>query len=266
MLVASEDGSPGLDVVTVGRGPKGKHRALPAVGHAELFTRFAADYAALHSDRAIAILQAGCTTAGPELDLAALRAGGVDLLVSGVDDDCRAARAAVARRPELRSATLAEMRLVPLTPRSFDIVQCSMLLHRIDNAELVLGRLVGALRPGGLLMLRTADRQTAAGLLDRKLPSFVRAIAWQAASQGQPGPFPARYEPITSAHGNDGVFTMHGLVVAHRGTCRAPGRAGRVPLSRRLVASLSGGRFTCGHDELRYVIRKPEHPFARVLQ
>lgn len=266
MLVASEDRPPGLDVVTVGRGPKGKHRALPAVGHAELFTRFAADYAALHSDRAIAILQAGCTTAGPELDLAALRASGVELLVSGVDDDCRAARAAVARRPELRSATLGEMRLVPLTPRSFDIVQCSMLLHRIDNAELVLGRLVGALRPGGLLMLRTADRQTAAGLLDRKLPSFVRAIAWRAASQGQPGPFPARYEPITSAHGIEAFVTRHGLVVAHRGACRMPGRAGGVPLSRRLVASLSGGRFTCGHDELRYVIRKPEHPFARVLQ
>lgn len=263
MLVASENRSPGLDVVTVGPGSKGKHRAVPAVGHAELFTRFAADYAALHSDRAIAILQAGCTTAGPELDLAALQASGVDLLVSGVDDDCRAARAAAARRPELRSATLGELRLVPLTPRSFDIVQCSMLLHRIGNAELVLGRLVGALRPGGLLMLRTADRQTAAGLLDRRLPSFVRAIAWQAASQGQPGPFPAYYEPITSAHGIEAFVTRHGLVVAHRGACRA---AGGVPLSRRLVASLSGGRFTCEHDELRYVIRKPEHPYARVLQ
>ena len=166
----------------------------------------------------------------------------------------------------MRSATLGELRLVPLAPRSFDIVQCSMLLHRIGNAELVLGRLVGALRPGGLLLLRTADRQTAAGLLDRKLPSFLRAIAWRAAGQGQPGPFPARYEPITSAHGIEAFVTRHGLVIAHRGPCRAPGRAGGVPLSRRLVAWLTGGRFTCSHDELRYVIRKPEHPFARVLQ
>jgi len=234
-----------------------------------LFTRFATDYAALHRDRAIAVLQAGCTTAGPELDLAALRASGVSLLVSGFDDDCRAARAAVAKRPELRSATLGELRLVPLTPRSVDIVQCSMLLHRIGNAELVLGRLVGTLRPGGLLLLRTADRQTAAGLLDRTLPPFLRAIGWRAASQGQPGPFPARYEPITSAHGIEAFVTRHGLVIAHRGAVRAPSPAGRtsgIPLSRRLVAWLTGGRFTCSHDELRYVIRKPEHPYARVLQ
>lgn len=234
-----------------------------------MFTRFVADYAALHPDRAIAVLQAGCTTAGPELDLAALQASGVGLLVSGVDDDCRAARTAVARRPELSSATLGELRLVPLTPRSFDIVQCSMLLHRIGNAELVLGRLVGTLRPGGLLLLRTADRQTAAGLLDRKLPSFLRAITWRAANQGQPGPFPARYEPITSAPGIEAFVSRHGLVIAHRGAARAPGRGGLtggIPLSRRLVAWLTGGRFTCSHDELRYVIRKPEHPFARVLQ
>jgi len=234
-----------------------------------LFTRFVADYAALHPDRAIALLQAGCTTAGPELDLAVLRASGVDLLVSGVDDDCRSARAAAARRPELSSATLGELRLVPLTPRSIDIVQCSMLLHRIANAELVLGRLVGTLRPGGLLLLRTADRQTVAGLLDRKLPSFLRAITWRAANAGQPGPFPARYDPITSAHGIEAFVTRHGLVIAHRGTVRAPGRGsitGGIPLSHRLIAWLSGGRFTCSHDELRYVIRKPEHPFARVLQ
>jgi SAM-dependent methyltransferase len=267
--VASEDRSPGLDVVTAGPGPTGKHRALQGAGHAELFTRFVADYAALHPDRAVALLQAGCTTAGPELDLAALRASGVGLLVSGVDDDCRAARAAAARRPELSSATLGELRLVTLTPRSVDIVQCSMLLHRIDNAELVLGRLVGTLRPGGLLLLRTADRQTAAGLLDRKMPSFLRAITWRAANPGQPGPYPARYEPITSAHGIEAFVTRHGLVIAHRGAGRAPGRgslAGGIPLSLRLIAWLTGGRYSCSHDELRYVIRKPEHPFARVLQ
>ncbi|HUA42597.1 MAG TPA: methyltransferase domain-containing protein [Streptosporangiaceae bacterium] len=267
--MASEERSPGLDVVTVGPGPKGKHRALSAAGHAELFTRFVADYAALHSDRPITVLQAGCATAGPEIDLAALRASGVDLVVSGIDDDCRAARAAVARRPELRSATLGELRLVPLTPRSFDIVQCSMLLHRIGNAELVLGRLVGALRPGGLLLLRTADRQSAAGLLDRKLPTFLRAIAWQAVNQGQPGPFPARYEPIASAQGLEAFVTRHGLVIAHRGTCRAPGRAsgwGGVPVSHTLVNLLSGGRYASGHDELRYVIRKREDPDARILQ
>jgi hypothetical protein len=31
------------------------------------------------------------------------------------------------------------------------------------------------------------------------------------------------------------------------------------------VASLSRGRLTSGHDELRYVIRRPECGYARVL-
>ena len=243
--------------------------ARPPAEDAELFTRFVADYAAQHPDRAISVLQAGCTTAGPELDLTALRACGISLVVSQIDDDCRAARAVVARRPELHSVTLGELRLLPLAPRSLDIVQCSMLLHRIGNAELVLGRLAGALRPGGLLLLRTADRQTAAGLLDRRLPQFARAIAWQAASPGAAGPFPARYEPIASAHGIEAFVTRHGLAVASRQACRSPGSTGQpvaVPLGRRLVAWLSRGRFTCNHDELQYVIRKPEDPDARLLR
>jgi hypothetical protein len=33
----------------------------------------------------------------------------------------------------------------------------------------------------------------------------------------------------------------------------------------RLVAILSRGRLTAAHDQLRYVIRKPESHFARLL-
>jgi hypothetical protein len=36
-------------------------------------------------------------------------------------------------------------------------------------------------------------------------------------------------------------------------------------LATKLVAQLSAGRLTSAHDELRYVIRKPESRFARVL-
>jgi hypothetical protein len=33
----------------------------------------------------------------------------------------------------------------------------------------------------------------------------------------------------------------------------------------RLMARLSGGRLTAAHEELLYVLRKPENRFARVL-
>jgi SAM-dependent methyltransferase len=265
--------------VTTGPGPKGRHRAPAATPRGawtvradavvEPFTRFAATYAAQHPGRPISILQAGCTTAGSELDLAALRAAGADLQVSQADDDCQAARDVADNRAELQSATLAELRQLPLAPRSLDIVQCSMLLHRIDNAELVLGRLVSALRPGGLLLLRTADRETASGALDRMLPQFARVLAWRLAKPGEPGPFPARYEPIASGHGIEAFVSRHGLLILHRQACRPGRKQGWMVVAqagRRLVGLLSAGHLTSGHDELRYVIRRPEDQFARVLQ
>ncbi|MGO8957704.1 MAG: methyltransferase domain-containing protein [Streptosporangiaceae bacterium] len=230
------------------------------------FTRFALEYAGQHADRPITLLQAGCATAGPELDLSALHAAGHQVLVSRIDDDSKAVRAVISSNPELESAILAEMRSVPLLPRSFDIVQCSMLLDRISHAELVLDRLVGGLRPGGLLLLRTADRDTAAGFLDRRLPGFLRSLAWHAARPGQPGPFAAVYEPIASARGIQAFLLRHGLVVAHRQSRNAAGRPLVVLVGRRLVTWLSRGRLVCSHDELYYVVRKPEDPFARVLQ
>ena len=276
MSVASADLPPGLDVVTTSPGSKGRHRAsaaavrgawpIQADAPADQFTRFTAEYAAQHPDRPISILQAGCTTAGAELDLAAVRAAGADLVISQADDDCPAAREAAGSRPELRSATLAELRQLPLPPRSLDIVQCSMLLHRIGNAELVLSRLVGGLRPGGLLLLRTADRLSALGALDRMLPQFARVMAWHLARPGRPGPFPARYEPIVSARGVEAFVSRRGLVIAHRQACRVVfHRMAAAAAARTLVSWLSGGRLTSGHDELRYVIRKPEDPFARVI-
>jgi SAM-dependent methyltransferase len=237
-------------------------------GQAGEFTMFALDYAAQHRDRPVTILQAGCATAGPELDLSALPAAGHQLLVNYIDDDSKAARAAVASHPELASAILGEMRSVPVLPRSYDIVQCSMLLNRISHAELVLDRLVGALRPGGLLLLRTADRDTAAGFLDRHLPGILRSLAWKAGKPGQAGPFAAVYERISSANGIQAFLLRHGLVIAHRQTRDVVAAAGR-PLSvlaaRKLVSWLSLGRLDCSHDELYYVVRKPEDPFARVL-
>lgn len=244
---------------------------LPApelAGGAGVFTRFALDYAAQHADRPIAVLQAGCVTAGPELDLAALAADGRGVVLSQVEEDTPVTRAVMAGRTDLSSALLGELRTVPITPRSFDIVQCSMLLDRISNAEVVLSRLVGALRPGGLLFLRSADRDTAAGFLDRKLPGFLRNLAWEAARPGQPGPFPAIYEPIVSARGIQSFLTRHGLAVAHReyhDGLAEPGRPGGLMAARNLVAWLSRGRLAGGYDELCYVIRKPEDRFARVI-
>jgi SAM-dependent methyltransferase len=242
---------------------------LSPITSAGLFTQFALDLATQHPDRAVAVLQAGCTTAGVELDLAELATRGLRLEVSLVDDETAASQAAVAARPELEQARLVEFRQLPLRPRSYDIVQCSLLLHRVTNAEMVLWRLAAAVRPGGLLLLRLPDPDSAFGFLDRRLPGFIRALAWRNARRGQAGPYPAVYEPVASAHGIEVFVSRHGLAVAHRGLVSSARSATRPALARtaaRLVAWLSRGRLPADHDELCYVIRRPEDRFARLLQ
>jgi SAM-dependent methyltransferase len=233
-----------------------------------VFTRFALALAA-QRPLGITAVQAGCTTAGSELDLPRLMADGYEVEVSLIDDDSQESLAIVAVRPELASATLAALGLVPLRPRTFDIVHCPLLLHRIVNADVMLARLAAALRPDGLLLLRVIDPASAAGFLDRRLPGPLRTLGWRWIWPGHPAPHRAVYEPIASARGIEAFVSRHGLSIAYRAAVRAhapPGRGASSARSvTRLVAWLSGGRLAHDHDELWYVIRKPEDRFARVL-
>ena len=232
-----------------------------------LFTRSVLDYAAHRPGQVISVLQFGCVTADGDLDLAGPDARRYQFAVTRLDEDNAVTRTAVARQPGLGQAILADLRAVPLTPRSVDVVHCCRLLDRISHTDILLTRLVDTLRPGGLLLVRTADRQTAAGFLDRTLPRPLRALAWRRLRPGQPGPYPAVYEPLTSARGLQAFATRHGLVVAGRETTSrlAGQRRPVIAASRALVSALSRGRLTAAHDELGYVIRKPEDRFARVL-
>ena len=232
------------------------------------FTRAALDYAAERPGQTLALLQVGATTAGDDLDAGRLRTAGCDVVVSLIDDDTAAARAAVAAHPGLGACTLCDLRMAPLVPRSVDIVHAALLLERISHAELVLDRLVETLRPGGLLLLQIGDRDCATGFLDRVLPRPIRALIWRSLRPGGPGPYPAVYERLVSERGIQSYVLRRGLVIAQRQTLSLlPGR--RRPLwllaVSRLAAGLSRGRLTSAHDELRYVIRKPEDQFARVL-
>jgi SAM-dependent methyltransferase len=234
---------------------------------APLFTRAVLDYAAHRPGQPLALLQAGCTTAGGEPDVARLRATGCHVAVSLVDDDGLTTRAAVLAHPELMSCTLGDLRTTALPPRAFDIVHCT-LVERISNAELVLDRFVEALKPGGLLLLSTGDRDCAAGFIDRRLPHSVRATIWRRQRPGEPGPYPAVFEHLASGRGIQSYALHRGLVIGPRQAVNqlaARRRPRGLLLATRLVARLSAGRLTSAHDELRYVIRKPESGFARVL-
>ena len=163
-----------------------------------------------------------------------------------------------------------DLRTVPIPQRAYDVVYCALLLERVHHVELVLDRLTSALKPGGLLLVRTGDRYSAAALLDRMLPGRVRRAVWSRFRPGIPGPFTPVYEKAVSGEGIASYALMHGLVIAARSSeltrpDRPAGLSSSVRITCAAISWLSRGRFDDSHDELLYVIRKPLDRFARVL-
>jgi SAM-dependent methyltransferase len=229
------------------------------------------DYALQSLGQPVSLLQAGCLAPLRELALGQLAEDGFEISVTAVDADHPLAKKVLHETASAYDDVLVgDLRTVPIPPRKYDIVYCALLLERVQHVELVLDRLVGALKPGGLLLLRTGDRRSAAGLLDRKLPGPARKAIWSRLHPGIPGPFPAVYEKAVCDQGIASYTLMRGLVIAARSAqLTLPKQPARLSSSVRItcaaISRLSRGRFEDGHDELLYVIRKPQDRFARVV-
>lgn len=215
--------------------------------------------------RRLDVLIAGCGR-GARLDLA-----GLDVRVAGVDEDLAVLRSAAAARTDLDTWSLGDLRATPLPPRSFDVIYVSFLLERIRHAELVLDRMVTALKPGGLLLVEMRDRSSAYGFYDRMLPGWLRRRLWHRfVPPGTPGPLPAVYEPVTSREGIRSFCLMRGLMIAedYLGSSGPALRGRHARLVRAmcgLAEKLSRGRLSATCDEITLVIRKPQNHFARLL-
>jgi SAM-dependent methyltransferase len=265
----TEAGAAGVPTREAAIDPVAEGRPAGPPSDAGMFARYTHDYVTGRDGQQVVILQAGCTTADGDLGVGVLRAAGADIVVSLVDDDQPVTRAALSMDESLAGCVQADLRTVPLPPRSYDIVLCALLLQRIKHAELVLDRLVAAIRPGGLLLLHFGDRDTAAGFLDRALPAVARRAIWRRRRPGQRGPYPAVYERLSSARGVQGYALLRGLVIAERQALGGLAGVLAAPpgflAAQKLIAWLSRGRLTAAHEELLYVLRKPEDRFARVL-
>jgi len=216
--------------------------------------------------RRLDILIAGCGGNGATLDV-----DQCDPRIVGVDEDLPPLRARTAAREDLESWSLGDLRLVPIPPRSFDVVYVCFLLERVRNAELILDRLVDALRPGGLLLLRMRDRGSAYGFCDRMTPEWLRRMLWRRlCPPGSVGPLPAVYEPVTSRAGIQAYCLKRGLMIAEdysamSGPARRGPHAGLVGFVCRAVSALTNGRLNGAEDEIAMVIRRPQNHFARII-
>jgi SAM-dependent methyltransferase len=231
----------------------------PPVSDGDLFSARARQYACEHRGQLLQILEAGCGW-GTGLDL-----GDRERQVTGVDLDVPALRAHTEARTDLDAFHLGDLRTAPMPPRAFDIVHAPFLIERAPHAELVLDRIVAALRPGGLLLVRLRDRDSAFGFVDRLLPARFPAL--HRSQQARSGPPPALYDRVASRKGMQWYCMMRGLAIAEEYASRETlTNAGRgVTGMCRLVAAFSRGRLPAGHSEVTMVIRKPENRFARVI-
>jgi SAM-dependent methyltransferase len=228
-------------------------------GHREqevdLFSERVCDHARDKGLRQVHILEAGCGQ-GAGLTLPEQ----VERHVTGIDLDTPTLRSHTHERGDLNSWHLGDLRNAPLPPRAFDVVHADELIERISNAELVLDRMIAALKPGGLLLIRFTDRESAYGVVKRIVPRWMCGLLGDEILHAPP----AVFESVASLDGIRGYCLMRGLVIAEAHASRSTGMSSLAGLAR-IVATLSGGRFTAAHSELSLVIRKPENRFARVL-
>jgi SAM-dependent methyltransferase len=253
-------------MTTAERGSSDSHRAA-----SRFFAEPVRDYVLQCLGRPVSVLQAGCLAPLRELGIGELAEGGFEISVTAVDADQPLARRVLRDTQSVYDDVITgDLRTVSIPQRAYDVVYCALLLERVRHVELVLDRLTSALKPGGLLLVRTGDRYSAGALLDRMLPGLVRKAVWSRFRPGIPGPFRPVYEKAVSDAGIASYALMRGLVIAARTSeltlpANPPGLASSVRVTRAAISRLSGGRFADTHDELLYVIRKPQDRFARVV-
>lgn len=228
----------------------------PPTHDGDLFPVRVRDYADERPLQRLCLLEAGCGCT-EELDL-----GSVECSVTGVDDDLPELRAHTRTRRDLDSWHLGDLRTVPMPPRVYDVVHASHLIERIPHAELVLDRIVAALKPGGLMLLRFRDRDSVFGCVDRLTPKWLRPVLWHSDQ-----PPPPVYDRVASLEGMRWYCMMRGLVISEEYTSRdAQAGCGRLMGAVfRVVSALARNRLSSAYSEVTMVIRKPENRFARIL-
>ncbi|MGN6607885.1 MAG: class I SAM-dependent methyltransferase [Jatrophihabitans sp.] len=213
-------------------------------------------------DGRVRLLEAGCGNRW------GLKPEGLDLSITGVDLDAEAMKLRQQQHGDIDEMIVADLRDVDLPQGEFDVVYCSYVLEHVEGAELVLDRMVAALRPGGRLILRVPDRDSVFGFVARHTPHrthiWFKKYVERFPDAGKPGhaPYPVVYERVVSERGLRAWAADRGLVVEQLyATYYFIDKFGRlaplVDAGLRLVAALSRGRLTARWNNLGLIVRKP---------
>lgn len=207
------------------------------------------------------ILEAGC---GREwtIDL-----GDLPYRLTGVDLDPLALDARI-DQGDLDEAIHGDLRTVEL-PGKYDAIYSSYVLEHVPEADQVVDNFRRWLKPGGVMVIRIPDGDTVFGFITKMTPHwfhvFYRKRILGDPNAGKPGhePYPTFYHPIVCRSGMHAYCEQHGLemadewgfpFMAHSETFKEQ----IVVRAAKALAWLSRGRLASKHQNITFVIRKPE--------
>ncbi len=207
------------------------------------------------------ILEAGCGRAWT-IDLK-----NVPFRLTGVDLDPVALDARI-EQGDLDEAIHGDLRTVEL-PANYDVIYSSYVLEHVPEADEVVDNFQTWLKPGGIMVIRIPDGGTVFGFITKMTPHwfhvFYRKRILGQPNAGKPGfePYPTFYHPIVSRSGMHAYCAEHGLEVIDEWgfPFMAHGESFKekvVVRAAKTMAWLSRGRLASKHQNITFVIRKPE--------
>jgi SAM-dependent methyltransferase len=214
------------------------------------------------SGKTIQILEAGC---GREWYF---KLDDIPFELTGLDLDSAALDARRTIKGDMTYFLVGDLRTAELKEDHYDVIYNAFVLEHIEGAALALSNFVRWLKPGGILIVRVPDRDSAQGFFARITPHWVHVLyyrwAWKMKNAGKPGfaPYRTVYDSVVSTSGLLEFCASNGLIVIDMigvgSFRRGYGLAARItPVIARLISVLSFGRVHAKFVDLTIIARKP---------
>jgi len=209
---------------------------------------------------ALNILEAGCgQTWG--LDLKEIK-----YHLTGVDVDRAALEIRKFETKDLDEIIEGDLCTVKLPDNHFDVVYNSYVLEHISGAETVMKNFQRWLKPGGIIIVRFPDRQSAYGFITRNTPFwfhvFFKKVMMGNPNAGKPGfaPYRVFYDRIVSVNGMNAFCSKNNLSIKEEWGHPYPmpwdSHPALLKFACRTMSLLALGTLAHAHNNLTYILQK----------
>jgi SAM-dependent methyltransferase len=201
----------------------------------------------------IEILEAGCGRRWP------YKFKDIRYVLTGVDLDPVALRIRQETNKDLDHAILGDLRTIRFEQHRFDIIYSAYVLEHVPHADRVLENFLEWVKPGGIMILKFPDRDSAYGFVTRFTPHWVH-IVYKRYLDGKPnagkpgfGPYPTLHEAVIARK------NFHKFIQRTDLAIREEYGFGTLPtfqrLGARVLSGLSFGALTADYKNLLYILQ-----------